>query len=71
VYKRQEFQILGSGLKVGQKFTVKKDEQYGSGAVVKQNPSPGSQVRIGDVIDVWVTPEVENSENTTNEQILH
>lgn len=69
-FDEAEFQIVGAGLKIGQKFTVRKDDEYGAGVVVKQNPSPGSQIRIGDIIDVWVTPDLENTDDTTNEQIL-
>jgi len=69
-FDEAEFQILGAGLKVGQKFTVKKDEEYGSGVVVRQNPAANNQIRIGDVIDVWVTPGDETSVNGPDEQIL-
>ena len=48
--------IIGAGLKVGQQMTINAKEGQASGVVVRQNPDAGTKVRIGDVIDLWVTP---------------
>ncbi len=56
--------IIGAGLKIGQVMTVPLEEGQIPGAVVRQNPEGGNNVRIGDVIDLWVTPQpVEPTEN--------
>jgi beta-lactam-binding protein with PASTA domain len=56
--------IIGAGLKVGQQMVVPAEEGQASGIVVRQNPDAGNSVRIGDVIDLWVTPQaVEPTEN--------
>lgn len=60
--------IIGAGLKIGQMMTVPLEEGQTSGAVVRQNPDGGNNVRIGDVIDLWVTPQV--IEPIENENIL-
>jgi beta-lactam-binding protein with PASTA domain len=40
------------------------EEGQAPGSVVRQNPDAGNHVRIGDVIDLWVTPQaVESTEN--------
>lgn len=49
--------IVGAGLKIGQVMEVPAQEGQGSGVVVRQNPEGGNSVRIGDVIDLWVTPQ--------------
>ena len=62
--------IIGAGLKVGQQMEVKAEEGQAAGSIVRQNPDAGANVRIGDVIDLWVTPQsqepTENEENPTN-----
>ena len=59
--------IIGAGLKVGQQMEVKAEEGQAPGSVVRQNPDAGSKVRIGDVIDLWVTPQsLEPTENETS-----
>jgi beta-lactam-binding protein with PASTA domain len=56
--------IIGAGLKVGQQMIVPAEEGQAAGSVVRQNPDAGNNVRIGDVIDLWVTPQgVEPTEN--------
>ncbi len=52
-----KFAIVGAGLKVGQIMEKDAEEGQASGVVVKQNPESGNKVRIGDVIDLWVTPQ--------------
>lgn len=56
--------IIGAGLKIGQVMTVPLEEGQIPGAVVRQNPEGGNNVRIGDVVDLWVTPQpVETIDN--------
>jgi len=50
-----EFQIVGAGLKIGQKMVVPATEDNPPGTVTRQNPGAGSSVRVGEVIDIWVT----------------
>lgn len=49
-----KFQIIGAGLKVGQIMEVDKEDAE-PGTVVRQNPETGNNIRLGDVIDLWVT----------------
>ncbi len=49
-----EFQILGAGLKVGQRMVVDPQEGQAPGTVVRQHPDAGSNIRIGEVVDIWV-----------------
>ncbi len=65
-FDEAEFAIVGAGLKVGQVMEKSPQEGQANGIVVKQNPEGGTKVRIGDVIDLWVTPQ--GSETETNEQ---
>ncbi|CAG4991196.1 hypothetical protein DYBT9275_00701 [Dyadobacter sp. CECT 9275] len=60
--------IIGAGLKVGQQMVVPAEEGQAGGTVVRQNPDAGTKVRIGDVIDVWVTPQAPESESNGNTQ---
>ncbi|SDE26195.1 PASTA domain, binds beta-lactams [Dyadobacter soli] len=57
--------IVGAGLKVGQVMEVPAEEGQAPGSIVRQNPDAGNKVRIGDVIDLWVTPQA--PETTDNE----
>lgn len=64
--------IIGAGLKIGQQMVVPLEEGQAPGSVVRQNPEAGSNVRIGDVIDLWVTPQASESienEDTQPEQL--
>lgn len=64
--------IIGAGLKIGQIMEVPLEEGQAPGSIVKQNPEAGNNVRIGDVIDLWVTPRATESienENTQPEQL--
>jgi beta-lactam-binding protein with PASTA domain len=49
--------IIGAGLKVGQIMEVGAEQGQAAGVVVRQNPESGNKVRVGDVIDLWVTPQ--------------
>jgi len=60
--------IIGAGLKIGQKMEVPAEEGQAPGSVVKQNPEAGSKVRIGDVIDLWVTPQAAESTESEDAQ---
>jgi beta-lactam-binding protein with PASTA domain len=48
-----EFLALGSGLRVGQK-TYEKTDAVAPGKVYNQSPTAGTEVKIGDLIDLWV-----------------
>lgn len=58
--------IIGAGLKIGQLMTVPLEEGQAPGSVVRQNPEGGSNVRIGDVVDLWVTPQAVESVDNEN-----
>jgi beta-lactam-binding protein with PASTA domain len=60
--------IIGAGLKVGQQMVVPAEEGQAGGTVVRQNPESGNKVRVGDVIDLWVTPQGVESNSTNEEQ---
>ncbi len=45
--------IKGSGIKIGTMISVKEEGQP-SGTVTRQLPPPGTNIRIGEVIDLWV-----------------
>ena len=60
--------IIGAGLKIGQQMIVPAEEGQAPGTVVKQNPDAGNKVRIGDVIDLWVTPQAPESSGNENAQ---
>jgi beta-lactam-binding protein with PASTA domain len=61
--------IIGAGLKVGQLMELPAEEGQAPGTVVRQNPDGGSNVRIGDIIDLWVTPQsAEPIENDNTQQ---
>ncbi|MEX2336783.1 MAG: PASTA domain-containing protein [Fulvivirga sp.] len=49
------FIILGSHLEKGL-ITVEGDTTGTKSIVIKQDPEPGDQVRIGDQIDLWIAP---------------
>ncbi|PSL26654.1 PASTA domain-containing protein [Dyadobacter jiangsuensis] len=59
--------IVGAGLKVGQVMEVPAEEGQAPGSIVRQNPDAGNKVRIGDVIDLWVTPQVAESTDNGNQ----
>lgn len=57
-----EFQIIGAGLKVGQKIYVDAKEGQEPGTIVRQNPESGSRTRVGEVVDIWVVKPYNNLE---------
>ena len=59
--------IVGAGLKVGQVMEVPAEEGQAAGSIVRQNPDAGNKVRIGDVIDLWVTPQAPESTDNENQ----
>jgi beta-lactam-binding protein with PASTA domain len=59
--------IVGAGLKVGQQMEIPAEEGQAAGSVVRQNPDAGNKVRIGDVIDLWVTPQAPESTENENQ----
>lgn len=59
--------IVGAGLKVGQVMEVPAEEGQAPGSIVRQNPDAGNKVRIGDVIDLWVTPQAAESTDNGNQ----
>jgi len=48
-----EFLILGSGLRIGEKYLVDTDS-VGPGQVLRQSPPPAKQVKTGELIDLWI-----------------
>ena len=60
--------LIGAGLKVGQQMEIPAEDGQAPGTVVRQNPDAGNNVRIGDVIDLWTTPQA--AESTGNETSL-
>jgi beta-lactam-binding protein with PASTA domain len=60
--------LIGAGLKVGQQMEIPAEEGQAPGTVARQNPDAGNNVRIGDVIDLWITPQ--GVESTGDENIL-
>jgi len=56
--------IKGSNLQVGTILSVD-DPEKEVGTVVKQNPQarPGSTIRVGEVIDLWINGPAENDDN--------
>ncbi|MBL6446790.1 PASTA domain-containing protein [Fulvivirga sp. 29W222] len=57
------FIILGSNLEIGL-VTLEGDTTGLKSIVTKQKPEAGAQVRIGDAIDLWISPVSEEDENT-------
>lgn len=49
-----EFLILGSGLRVGNKSYTSTDS-VAPGRIFLQSPPAGSEVRTGDLIDIWIS----------------
>ena len=60
--------LIGAGLKVGQQMEIPAEEGQAPGTVARQNPDAGNNVRIGDVIDLLITPQ--GVESTGEENIL-
>ncbi len=56
LYDDANFIILGSNLEVGL-ITVEADTTDQKIIVIRQHPEAGTQVRIGDTIDIWIAPE--------------
>ncbi len=54
--------ILGSDLEVGL-ITVEGDTSLGKPTILKQDPTPGTQIRIGNSVNLWIGPEPENEES--------
>lgn len=62
-YEDAEFNIKGSLLSVGN-VVLAGDTTGGKAVVIKQKPSPGENIRVGDVVDLWVgTPDTEVDED--------
>ncbi|GAA0894829.1 hypothetical protein GCM10009122_45110 [Fulvivirga kasyanovii] len=57
------FIILGSNLEIGL-VTLQGDTTGHKSIVTKQEPEAGTQVRIGDAIDLWIAPVTDDEENT-------
>ncbi len=49
-----EFMILGYGLRIGRK-TFNQTDSVAPGEIYLQNPGSGTEVRVGDVIDLWIS----------------
>jgi len=50
-----EFEISASGL-VRASIVPATEADGQPGTVVKQNPAPGTRIRVGDFVDIWVVP---------------
>ncbi len=48
-----EFTLAGSGLVRG-KIVFVEDETQELGTILRQQPAPGRNLRVGDIVDVWV-----------------
>lgn len=55
-FEDAKFIILGSSLEVGL-VTVEGDTTGQKSIVIKQEPEEGTQVSIGDAINIWIAPE--------------
>lgn len=57
------FIILGSNLEIGL-VTLEGDTTGRKSIVTKQEPEAGTQVRIGDAVDLWISPVSDENDNT-------
>ncbi len=48
-----EFLIIGSNLQVGNILEVQ-DEDYAPGTIIRQEPPAGGNIRVGEMVDLWV-----------------
>jgi beta-lactam-binding protein with PASTA domain len=55
-YEDAKFNILGSNLNVGD-VTLLGDTTGLHAVVLKQEPTPGETIRVGDVVDLWIGEE--------------
>jgi beta-lactam-binding protein with PASTA domain len=55
-YEDARFNILGSNLNVGD-ITLLGDTTGLHAVVLKQEPTPGETIRVGDVVDLWIGEE--------------
>lgn len=51
-----EFLILGSSLRVGNKYYLDTDS-VSAGQVLRQTPQPSTQVKTGELIDLWIAKD--------------
>lgn len=49
-----EFLILGSSLRIGQKY-IQESDSVAPGKVFRQSPASGMQVRTGEPIEIWIS----------------
>ncbi|SFH05461.1 PASTA domain, binds beta-lactams [Algoriphagus hitonicola] len=49
-----EFLILGSGLRIGQKY-YEQNDTIPEGFVFRQNPKDKAQVKTGELVDLWIS----------------
>ncbi|WP_363318526.1 PASTA domain-containing protein [Algoriphagus sp.] len=54
-----EFLILGSGLRIGQKY-YEQNDTIPAGYVFRQNPKDRSQVKTGELVDLWISKNSDN-----------
>lgn len=52
-YDEAEFSIKGSNLNVGNVHLLS-DTTGGTGVVLKQKPSPNENIKVGDVVELWI-----------------
>jgi beta-lactam-binding protein with PASTA domain len=55
-YEDAKFSILGSNLNVGN-ITLVGDTSKVDAVILKQSPTPGETIRVGDVVDLWIGEE--------------
>lgn len=73
-YEDAKFNILGSNLNVGDIVLVG-DTTGLNPVILKQKPTPGENIRVGDVVDLWIGEEgtevpEEEAEGDTAEELL-
>ena len=55
-----EFYLIGIGLKAGGIF-YERNDTLAPGTVVRQRPEEGEEIRLGDLVDLWVADDKEGS----------
>ncbi|QSE99362.1 PASTA domain-containing protein [Fulvivirga lutea] len=66
-FEDAQFIILGSNLGVGL-VTVEGDTVGQKSIVIKQDPEEGAEIKIGDVINLWIVPESDVELNSEMEE---
>jgi eukaryotic-like serine/threonine-protein kinase len=65
-YDEAEFSIKGSNLNVGN-ITLLSDTTGGEAVVLKQKPTPNENIKVGDVVHLWIgNPDSDVPDDTTD-----